>query len=228
VFEALQLFDDSRQMLYGWLHTVEVEIATIDVYSDQAGPKIVAVAETFGELAAQIVNEATDKVDAQDCIASVWRDDDAQRMFLFNGLTGCVCFDNGSIEYQPEDSFDEDEDGDNEKDMPLDNITIAFDQAEVHGVDLSEAIENAYTAVASKEIGELFGHLAYGSLQFHENDLKAVQPRQEQPEQEQEVIMRLTYPAVAEKVISYSFDVAKIAIGAGIALWFSRKMQDRA
>lgn len=237
-FEALQLFDESRQMFYDWLSAIEVEIVTIDVYSEQAGIKIVDVAEAFGETAAQIVDSFVDKTDAQDYIAWIWRDDDAQRMIKFTELTGCLCFDNGSEDYQEDDGNDEgdkvgkdnkDDDGFGVKNMVLDNIAVAFDQAEVHGIDLADAVANAYTAVATQEIGKLFGHLAYGSGQFHENDLRAAEARQEQPEQEEpEVIMELIFPAVAEKVMSYTVDVAKIAIGAGIALWVHKKFQGRA
>lgn len=213
VLEANDIFNDHRQVLYAWLHTLEVQVSTIDTYAKMSGGRIVAVAEAFGELGAQINNSATDNEDAQDFIATIWRNDDIERMIMFKGLTGCLCYD---VESNPQED-DSEEDDDPTEDIVLSNIKIAYDEAENGGNTLAGAIEDAYQAVAIKEIGALLGHLAYGSSEFHERDLEASQSR-----------VLVSKNELSEKIISFSLDVAKIAIGAGIALWANKRLQGRA
>lgn len=209
-FDVLTLFDESRQMLHGWLHSVEVDMESIDEVAERAGEYIESASMAFGELGAHFRSTQEDDEEAQSILATMWEEDDAERMMLFQNMTDCAdCYT-----------------GENSEQI-ANNIRIAYLQAEHQKVDIAAALQGAYMGVAAQEVGALLGHLAKGNLQFHEDDMLAAEQGGVTQPTDPSVRFEVTVPAVAEKVVGYTLDVAKIALGAGIALWAYRKYYDR-
>ncbi len=217
VFETLVIFDETRELLYGWARSqTNVTIETIDEISEEAGGLIQDTAEAFGELGAQIAEGDLAEEMAQSVLANIWRDDNRERMSLFYGLTGCEgCFE---IDHEAPVDYDDPVD---ENDLAMQNIQVAFLQSERFKSPLHKTLESAYMAVAVQEIGSLLGHLGKGNLGFHEED----EPPADFTDDAMKQVFIEQRPRLTstEKLISYSVDVTKIAIGASIALWLGKR-----
>jgi hypothetical protein len=197
LLDALNRFDREREGLYDWLSSIAVEAPEAAEYHQATSELIDNTADAFTELALAVRISSSDIDDEKKQIEKLILQDDNERVELFSQLVECECFDALNEERAQEIVNDIYSESEDEK-------------------GLSEVIHTIYRANLAGDIQSFAGH-----VQEKHDQVEAI--TQSEIVNETSIDMIISVPQLKKNAL----DIAKIALGASIALMASRKFMKK-
>ncbi len=198
VIEMLNKFDEERHGLYDWLSSVAVESPDVSEYQEATSELITSTAGAFRDLTV-VIRRSSQDIDGEKAeLEKLWQQDDNERVELLSQLVGHECF--------------EALDGESVSQL-VDDLYQESDD----GKSLAENTYTVYRAYLAGDVELFAGHVQDKHDVVHGKNLDT------KAQDSMKIEITMPEPGVRKHVL----DVAKIALGATIAIVVARRYFDK-